>query len=45
MSDLQVPLNVVLQLFVLELVNMIYFKELQLGVFLKSDFVILRSMI
>ncbi len=45
MSDLQVFLDVALQLLVLELVSVIYLKELQLDAFFKSDFVILKSII
>ena len=45
MSDLQVFFDIALQLLILELVGMIHLKELQLGAFLKSDFVILRSVI
>ena len=45
MSDLQVLLDIALQLLVLELVSVVHLKELQLGAFLESDFVILRSVI
>ena len=45
MLYLKVGFKIPLQLYILEFVSIVYFKELQLSAFLKLDYVILRSVV
>ena len=45
MPYLKVSLKIPLQLYILEFVSIVHLKELQLGAFLKLNYVILRSIV